>query len=389
MVDEAVERRLVSDVPLGTFLSGGIDSSIVSACAVKHVQQLNTFSLGYKDDPYFDETQYASIVAKKLKTNHTVFAVTTDEMFDNIFSVLDYIDEPFADSSAIAVFLLSKKTRQKVTVSLSGDGGDELFAGYNKHAAELRARRLGLFNSFLKAGLPVFKLLPKSRQSKVTNLFRQLERYSEGLQLPPGERYWKWCSLTSRHNAIGLLKTLPAADAENAEKTKHLFCDMVTTVGDLNDVLFADVKLVLPGDMLTKVDLMSMANSLEVRVPLLDFNVVNFAFSLPVEYKISKGITKKIFKDAFSDVLPAEIFNRPKHGFEVPLLRWMQTGLRSLIQNDLLGKDFIEQQNIFDYAHIAVLKERLFSSNPGDVHATIWSLVVFQYWYKKHMPNNA
>jgi asparagine synthase (glutamine-hydrolysing) len=389
LIEEAVERRLVSDVPLGTFLSGGIDSSIVSACAVKHVPQLNTFSLGYKDDPYFDETRYANLVAEKLKTNHTVFSVTTDEMFDNIFSVLDYIDEPFADSSSIAVFLLSKKTRQKVTVSLSGDGGDELFAGYNKHAAELRARRSGLVNTMLKRSTPVFKRLPQSRQSKAGNLFRQLDRYSTGLKLAPAERYWKWCALTAQNEAQNLLKVLPAGDLEKANETKQYFLNMVKNDGELNDVLFADVNLVLPGDMLTKVDLMSMVNSLEVRVPLLDFNVVNFAFSLPVEYKISGGVTKRILKDAFRDELPEQIFTRPKHGFEVPLLRWMQTGLRSLIEDDLLERSFIEQQNIFSYPYVDLLLKKLFSNNPGDAHATVWSLVVFQYWYKKNMWPNA
>jgi asparagine synthase (glutamine-hydrolysing) len=141
--------------------------------------------------------------------------------------------------------------------------------------------------------------------------------------------------------------------------------------------------------MLTKVDLMSMANSLEVRVPLLDYKVVDFAFSLPVDYKISGGITKRILKDAFADVLPAEIFTRPKHGFEVPLLRWMQTGLKSLIEDNLLKKEFIEEQNIFNYGQIELLKQKLFSNNPGDAHATTWSLVVFQYWFKKYFQPNA
>lgn len=389
LVEEAVERRLVSDVPLGTFLSGGIDSSIVSACAVKHVPELNTFSLGYKDDPYFDETRYASLVAAKLKTNHTVFSVTTDEMFDNIFSVLDYIDEPFADSSAIAVFLLSKKTRQRVTVSLSGDGGDELFAGYNKHKAEQKARRNNAVNFLLKAGLPVLKLLPQSRHSRMTNLFRQMERYSEGLRLTPADRYWKWCSLTGQHAVLGLMNNNMEANYTDAGKRKQFFLDMITSDGDMNDVLFADMNLVLPGDMLTKVDMMSMANCLEVRVPLLDYTIVDFAFSLPAEYKIAGGETKKILKDAFRDVLPAEIFNRPKHGFEVPLLRWMQTGLKSLIENDLLNKEFIEEQRIFNYQQIELLKQKLFSDNPGDAHATIWSLVVFQYWFKKYFQPHA
>ena len=383
IIEDAVERRLVSDVPLGSFLSGGVDSSIVSACAVKHVPHLNTFSLGYKDDPFFDETKYANKVAEKLKTEHTVFAVTNDEMFENIFSVLDYIDEPFADSSAIAVFLLSKKTRNKVTVALSGDGGDELFAGYNKHAAELNVRKRTLLNKVVKSSLPALKLLPKSRQSKAGNLFRQVQRYSQGLYLSRKDRYWEWCSLTNKDQVLQLLldyKLFP-----EAAKVQQSIGKMITEKGNLNDILFADMNLVLPGDMLTKVDLMSMANSLEIRVPLLDYNVVNYAFSLPSEFKIVQGETKKILKDAFRDMLPEEIFTRNKHGFEVPLLRWLQTGLRSLIEENLLQPQFIADQKIFDPLAIESLKAKLFSSNPEDSHATVWAIVVFQYWYKKFL----
>ena len=389
LVEAAVERRLISDVPLGAFLSGGIDSSIVTACATKYVDRLNTFSIGYKDDPWFDETKYANLVAKKFNTNHTVFSISNDEMFENIFSVLDYTDEPFADSSAIAVYVLSKKTRQQVTVSLSGDGGDELFAGYNKHKAELRARNKNLFNSLINIGLPLFHSLPQSRHSKFTNLFRQLTRYSEGLQLSASDRYWRWCAFSSQAEAVSLLKDQSLCDENELENRKKFVLDGIKETGDLNDVLYADTQMVLPNDMLTKVDLMSMANSLEVRVPLLDYTVVDYAFSLPVSFKISGGETKKILKDAFRDVLPAEIFNRPKHGFEVPLLKWIRTGLRPLIENELLEKNFIEQQGIFDYNKIDLLKQKIFSNNPGDVHATIWGLIVFQYWFKKYFTANA
>ena len=130
---------------------------------------------------------------------------------------------------------------------------------------------------------------------------------------------------------------------------------------------------------------MSMANSIEIRVPLLDFNVVNYAFSLPQKYKIENGNKKRILKDAFRDVLPPQIFNRPKHGFEVPLLSWMQTGLRSLIEDDLLKREFLQQQGIFNVNAVEELKRKLFSSNPEDSHATVWALVVFQYWFKKYM----
>jgi len=187
LVEAAVERRMIADVPLGSFLSGGIDSSIVTACAVKHTTNLNTFSIGFKDEPYFDETRYANLVAKAFNTNHTVFSISNDEMFANIFDILDYIDEPFADSSAIAVYILSQKTRQKVTVALSGDGGDELFGGYNKHQAELRARQQNMINFMVKSALPLLRILPKSRHSALGNKFRQLERYSEGLKLTPAE----------------------------------------------------------------------------------------------------------------------------------------------------------------------------------------------------------
>lgn len=384
LIEESVQRRLVSDVPLGSFLSGGIDSSIVSFCAAKNVKQLNTFSIGFSDEPYFDETKYANLVAKKFETNHTVFSISNDEMFSHIFDILDYIDEPFADSSAIAVYILSKKTREKVTVSLSGDGGDELFGGYNKHQAELRARENNLLNTILSTGLPLFKMLPKSRHSKFGNLFRQLQRYSEGLQLSASERYWRWCVFNSEESALSLLQNRNAVDKNELKKRKQFVRDAVKEDGELNDILFADTQMVLPNDMLTKVDLMSMANSLEVRVPLLDYTVVDFAFSLPVSFKLDKNSGKKILKDAFRNDLPAELFTRPKHGFEVPLLKWMKTGLRSLIEEELLSKKFIEEQNIFDSAAIENLKQKLFSNNPEDAHATVWGLLVFQYWYKKY-----
>jgi asparagine synthase (glutamine-hydrolysing) len=152
----------------------------------------------------------------------------------------------------------------------------------------------------------------------------------------------------------------------------------------LNDILLTDTQLVLPNDMLTKVDLMSMANSLEVRTPFLDYELVNFIFSLPDNYKITTGIRKRILQDTFKDFLPPELYNRPKKGFEVPLLKWFRNEMKSLIVDDLLSKHFIEKQNIFHYVEIEKLKKQLFSSNPQDIHARIWGLIVFQWWYKKY-----
>ena len=383
LLDASVEQRLVADVPLGAFLSGGIDSSIIVSLASKHKKDLNTFSIGFKDEPYFDETYYANLVAEKFKTNHTVFSITTEDMYEHLYDILDYIDEPFADSSAIAVYILSMHTRKHVTVSLSGDGGDELFAGYNKHKAELKARQNNLVNAAVKTGLPIWQMLPQSRNSKFTNIFRQLERYGVGLKLSPQERYWRWCAFVDESDALKLLKGGTVTNKTEIERRKDAVLKYVKGGNSINDVLMADTQMVLPNDMLTKVDLMSMANSLEVRVPILDYTVVDFAFTIPTRFKISGGHTKRILKDAFRDVLPDELYTRPKRGFEVPLLKWFRTGLKSLIEDDLLSDKFIEEQGIFDLGEIQQLKRQLFSSSPGEVHARIWGLIVFQYWYKK------
>jgi asparagine synthase (glutamine-hydrolysing) len=153
---------------------------------------------------------------------------------------------------------------------------------------------------------------------------------------------------------------------------------------DFNEVLLTDMNLVLKGDMLVKVDMMSMANSLEVRCPFLDYKVVDFAFSIPAEYKINGQMKKRILQDAFRPMLPAELYNRPKHGFEIPLLGWLRKELWGLIDNDLLSKNFVESQGIFNVNAIDTLKRKLQSNNPEDSHAVVWALIVFQYWWKKY-----
>lgn len=380
IVEAAVQRRLVSDVPLGAFLSGGIDSSIVVSCAAKHTKHLNTFSIGFKDEPYFDETYYANLVAKQYQTNHTVFKISTDEMLGSIDDLLNYIDEPFADSSAIAVNILCKYTRQKATVALSGDGGDELFAGYNKHAAAWQASQKNTVNFILKNALPILSMLPASRHGKVTNLFRQLQRYSIGLNLPDGERYWRWCAYSDAADVNELLLN----PVQNNNAVISELASIISAESDMNNMLLADVRMVLANDMLVKVDLMSMANSLEVRTPLLDYTVVDYAFSLPFEYKLRNKTGKSILKDAFRNQLPAELFTRTKRGFEVPLLKWFRTALHEKIENYYLSDNFVEAQGIFNPKKVKELKRQLFSANPGDVHAKIWALVVFQHWYKKY-----
>lgn len=383
LIENSVKERLISDVPLGAFLSGGIDSSVIVAEASKHTKQLNTFSIGFKDEPYFDETHYANLVAKKFNTNHQAFKLTNDDLYANLHQVLDYIDEPFADSSALPVHILSMHTRKHVTVSLSGDGADELFSGYNKHMAHYHAMHPGMKSALIKGGLPLWNALPKSRNSKFSNLTRQLERYAKGLKLNTKDRYWHWASLLSETNANNLLKSNISLNSLAIRKNdilKHLL-----DIESINDILYTDMQLVLVSDMLHKVDSMSMANSLEVRTPFLDHNLVDYVFSLPDNYKVNGKMKKRILQDTYKSVLPQELYQRPKQGFEVPLLKWFNTELRSELENNYLSADFIEEQGIFNPVAIAQLKNKLYSSNPGDVQAQIWAIIVFQHWWKKHM----
>lgn len=385
-MDDAVQERMISDVPLGAFLSGGIDSSVIVALASKYTPKLNTFSVGYKDNKFFDETQYAQLVAKKYNTNHHVFSLSNNDFLENVYGVLDYIDEPFADSSALPVFILSKKTREHVTVALSGDGADEVFSGYNKHAAEWKMRQGSLAKTLVKNTSALWAALPHSRNNKITNLFRQLSRFAEGAKLSTQDRYWRWASFNTVAKASLLLHAnalskinFPLMEIERKEILNAIKSD------DFNEVLLTDVNLVLLSDMLVKVDMMSMANSLEVRSPFLDKRVVDFAFGLPSNYKIDGTMKKKIVQDAFRDLLPAELYNRPKHGFEIPMLDWLRKELWGLINDDLLEKTFVEKQGIFNVETIENLKLKLKSNNPEDSHATIWALIVFQYWWKKYI----
>lgn len=386
LLEAAVQRRLVADVPLGSFLSGGIDSSVVTGLASRHKKNLHTFSIGFKDEKFFDETEYARLVAKHFQTEHTVFSLTNADLYQHVHSILDYIDEPFADSSAINVYILSKETRKHATVALSGDGADELLGGYNKHAAFDRIIHAGMKEKSVEAMLPLWKLLPKSRNGALSNKVRQLQRFAEGMKLTSRERYWRWAGFATEEDSLHLLtsQSQEKLTLQEYASFKDSLLSFIHEKETINEVLLTDISLVLSNDMLTKVDLMSMANSLEVRVPFLDFEVVNFIFSLPADYKINSSLRKRILQDAFRDVLPAQLYNRPKKGFEVPLLKWFRNEMRSLIENELLSKEFVTEQGVFQYSEIEKLKKQLFSNNPADVHARIWGLLVFQWWWRKN-----
>lgn len=387
LLTDSVRKRMVADVPLGSFLSGGIDSSVIATLASQQNPDLHTFSIGFADEPFFDETSYAKSVAKKIGTKHTVFSLTNKDLYNHLDNILEYLDEPFADSSAIAVYILSQETRKHTTVALSGDGADEMFAGYNKHAAFYKMQHQGIAEKLVGALAPLWKILPKSRSNSLTNKFRQLDRFSRGMNQSSADRYWSWAGFVSEDNAQQMLSSASREEVnvEKYDTHKKQLLNSMNEDADMTSVLETDMKMVLANDMLTKVDLMSMANSLEVRVPFLDHELVEYVFSLSDKDKIDGNIQKKILQDTFKDILPEELYNRPKKGFEVPLLKWFRNEMKTIINDELLLDQFIVEQGIFDLRIIKKLKKKLFSSNPGDVHAQIWALIVFQSWWKKYM----
>lgn len=247
-------------------------------------------------------------------------------------------------------------------------------------------RNGGVQNALIQAGAPLWRSLPHSRNNPLTNKFRQLNRFAMGAALSPADRYWHWASIMDVDASQGLLH--PSIRGQLGYGIDIDIRQALTrniTGGDFNEVLLADMNLVLLSDMLVKVDSMSMANSLEVRSPFLDQHVVDFAFELPAHYKINGQMKKRVVQDAFRSHLPDAIYNRPKHGFEIPLLGWFRKELWHMIDADLLNDRFVTEQAVFDNSKVGALKRKLHSANPGDSPATIWALLVFQHWWKRYI----
>jgi len=382
LLESAVEERLTSDVPVGCFLSGGIDSSVITAIAAQQNKNLQTFSIGFKNNTYFDESVYAEIVAKKYNTNHHTFYIGEPDAENEIENFLLAIDEPFADSSAFNVFVLSKKTKQHVKVVLSGDGADEIFAGYNKNRAEWMIRNQPFKTAVLKNTSLIAKMFPASRGTKLSNRIRQINRFANGAKLSPQERHWQWACFYEENKAAALIN-LSQEEQKDFNELKSNYTSAVND--DYNSTLLADVNLVLPSDMLTKVDRMSMANALEVRNPFLDYRLIEFAFSLRTQNKIDVNLQKKIVKESCAHLLPKEIIDRKKHGFETPVQKWLKGILKDKVEEYCLDKAFIEHQNIFNYIELKQAVEQALSANAGDTTSVVWSVLVFNYWYKQNI----
>jgi len=384
LIDESIQDRLVSDVPVGAFLSGGIDSSIVVATASKHIEKLNTFSIGYKDAAFYDETKSAELVAKKFNTTHTSIVLSRKEISDNILSCLESMSEPFGDTSSLPLYVLSKQVSSSVKVILSGDGADELFGGYNKHKAEWLVKNPTWQIQCAKMLEPFLNVFQGGRDSAGGDKIRQLKKLTQGLRLSNEERYYLWCSIYSPKERERMLLENAKSNPEYASRKAIILRRFKNAKYDLNTVLNTDMELVLGSDMLVKVDSMSMANSIEVREPMIDYRLVDYVSSLPSDYKVNKKGTKVILKYAFKDVLPDEILSKPKHGFDVPLTQLFSNELKAWIVNELLEESFIVKQGIFNWDYINIIRTSIVKGDKLD-EAQLWSIIVFQFWWKKFM----
>ena len=379
LLQDAVRLRLIADVPVGCYLSGGLDSSIISALAARSHPQLRTFSIGYTEDPWYDESAHAEEVARHIGSDHTTFRLSREDLAEAYPRLLASLSEPFADSSALPSFLLAERTRREVKVALSGDGADEVFGGYRKHQAELRWRAPGALERAVVALAPVWRNLPRSRESRWGDAFRKLDRFASLSGAAAEGRYLALAAFEEPGVVEDLLRDRDAL-AGMRTRSEAMVAPLTRAPG-LNGVLLADVLHTLPNDMLHKVDVTSMAHGLEVRPPFLDRRVVELAFGLPDRVKFERGEGKALLRRTFGGLLPEGVLTRRKRGFEVPLAALFAGPLRSLV-DDLTTPDHVAQAGLSP----AAVKQVIASSRTGrnaPGQATVHALLVYLSWWRR------
>jgi asparagine synthase (glutamine-hydrolysing) len=383
LMKSSVKRRLISDVPLGIFLSGGIDSSAITAFAQEEIPgKVKTFSIGF-EDPSFDESNYASLVSKFLGTEHFEQRMTPKDLLDIIPHLPGILDEPMADASILPTYLLSKFTREFVTVALGGDGGDELFAGYPTYLAHKLAWQ---YERFLRNLHPVInflgELLPVS-DNNISFDFK-VKKFLSGIGYPEGIRNSVWLGSFSFQDIEKVVSSeiLNHYDRIKLIEEISLYKEGITIKDPLTLLQYLDLKLYLQESILVKVDRASMACSLEVRAPLLDYELVEFVMGLPSSLKL-KGLTSKyILKKAVNAYLPDEVIQRKKKGFGVPIAKWVKGPLKDLF-GDLLSPDRIKREGFLNPGYVAsLLQDHLL--NKKDNRKKLWTLLVWELWVNRY-----
>ena len=379
LLSDAVRMRLVSDVPLGILLSGGIDSSTVAAFATQHAtEKVKTFSIGFEEDS-FDESKFAREVASHLGTEHFEDRLSAEKAGDLISEIGTWLDEPLSDGSLIPTYLLARFVRKHVTVALGGDGGDELFAGYPMYYAHKVAARYASIPAFLRSGLiePVVNRLPVS--TKNMSFDYKAKRFVAGTKHDAVTRHHSWFGSFSidKHDQLLTRDVLEKTSQDIYAGARELLKDIGTT-NEIEQMQYLDINFYMAEDILTKVDRAAMAVSLETRAPFLDPRVGQFAASIPVDYKLRGSKGKYILKKAVEDLLPATILRRPKKGFGIPIAEWLKGRLNSLL-HDMLAPQRLKDQGLFEPVYV----QRLIREHETGVashHKELWTLLVFQLW---------
>jgi len=382
LLREAVRRRLISDVPLGVFLSGGLDSSAVVAMMAELMprKSIKTFTIGFRDKR-FDESGDARIVAEHFTTDHYEQIIDANEMLEVLPDVLNMLDEPFADYSIIPTYFVSRFARKHVTVCLGGDGGDEFFSGYPSFVAHRISRVLDRV-PFSTAFLTAASKMAGSGSGYMSTGFK-LRRYLRGINYPEAIRHQVW---------IGSFPPIEQLKLLSHDLRKHVNEDLlyhdsfrhmeeVSDLNYINRVNYLYAKTYMTDDILAKVDRASMAVSLEVRAPFLDPDFIDFATAMPTELKFKGLSTKYIVKKAMEDKLPPRILHKSKHGFAAPVGEWFKKDLKGVLL-DVFSKKKIEKQGIFSFDYInSIVGNHL--SGKVDYSREIWSLFIFERWYEK------
>jgi asparagine synthase (glutamine-hydrolysing) len=380
LVYDSVEKRMISDVPYGAFLSGGVDSSIVVAVMadLKPTEKIKTFSI-ISSNKKFDESERSNSVSKHCKTDHSPILLDLNDVVENIDGVLLNYDEPFADSSALPSYFVSKKTKQKVSVALTGDGGDEVFGGYNRYLMGQYSRNYkkivpSIFHeTIIKPFLGSFKLKNDDRgflfqAKKFINAVAESEYYN----------LTNIMCLGFERNILGELFD-SAWQTTGYETFFQSHFDQLVNLTPLQKARYLDLKICLDGDMLAKVDRASMLNSLECRTPFLDHRLIEFSYQLPDHFLISNGTTKKILKETFQDMLPQGLFSLHKSGFGIPVGDWLRESL-SLELQEFSKKDFIVEQGIFNPDYISKIVFNHLNKIEDNTFK-VWTYYCFQKWF--------
>ena len=381
LIKDAVQIRMISDVPLGAFLSGGIDSSaVVAYMSQSSSKPVQTFSIGFEDDTY-NELPYAEAVARHFRTDHH-FQVLNPDIASLAEQLVQHHDEPFADTSIFPTYLVSKLARQHVKVALSGDGGDELFAGYDTYLAEQMNFYYGKLPGALRRNvMPAFtNMLPPQPAKK--GMINKVKRMVEGGALDPALQHTRWMIFMDEREKNSLYES-DLKEAMQDGSTAGFFGEYFHKA-DSFDVLaqqqYVDMKTYLPDDILTKVDRMSMAVSLEARVPLLDHRIAEFGLNLPPHMKLNGSRTKIILRKALRRVVPDLVLEKPKQGFSIPMKHWLCSSLKPMMQ-DLLSDHTVSQRGYFKPQVVSTWMREHLDGRVNHSHR-LWALMVLELWHR-------